>query len=115
MPRIRHSENGASRDYPLGDQPVTVGRAGRHTIPTMDARASRDHFAVEPAAGRWIARDLGSRNGTILNGQPLSAPATLRPGDRLQIGEATFEFVDDSPARAEAAPPPPAAPHPPAP
>ncbi|MCC6737994.1 MAG: FHA domain-containing protein [Planctomycetia bacterium] len=114
MAKIVHTENGVAREYTLGDVPVTVGRAARHTIPTMDARASRDHFKVELLNGAWMAADTGSRNGTLLNGQPLDRPTALKPGDRLMIGAAVFQFLDgtittpapEPPPAAAAAPPP---------
>ncbi|MCE9582849.1 MAG: FHA domain-containing protein [Planctomycetes bacterium] len=94
MARIVHTENGVSREYTLGDIPITVGRAARHTIPTMDSRASRDHFKIENSGGRYVAEDTGSRNGTLLNGEPLVGQRTLKPGDRLMIGAAVFQFLD---------------------
>jgi pSer/pThr/pTyr-binding forkhead associated (FHA) protein len=94
MPKIVHTENGASREYTLGEVAVTVGRAARHTIPTMDSRASRDHIRIELVAGGYVATDLGSRNGTLINGEPLDKPRTLHPGDRLMIGAAIFQFQD---------------------
>jgi pSer/pThr/pTyr-binding forkhead associated (FHA) protein len=94
MAKIVHIENGVTREYTLGEVPITVGRAARHTIPTMDSRASRDHFKVELLNGSWMAADLGSRNGTLLNGELLAHPRALRPGDKLMIGAAVFQFLD---------------------
>ncbi len=94
MAKIVHIENGVTREYTLGEVPITVGRAARHTIPTMDSRASRDHFKIELLNGSWMAADLGSRNGTLLNGELLAHPRALRPGDKLMIGAAVFQFLD---------------------
>ncbi|KAF0241286.1 MAG: FHA domain-containing [Planctomycetota bacterium] len=94
MPKIVHTESGATREYTLGAVAITVGRAARHTIPTMDSRASRDHFKIELVAGGYVATDMGSRNGTLLNGEVLEKPRTLRAGDRLMIGAAVFQFQD---------------------
>ncbi|MEK7466776.1 MAG: FHA domain-containing protein [Planctomycetota bacterium] len=94
MPKIVHTESGATREYTLGEIAITVGRAARHAIPTLDSRASRDHFRIELVAGGYVATDLGSRNGTLLNGELLDKPRSLRPGDRLMIGAAVFQFMD---------------------
>ncbi len=94
MAKIVHIENGVTREYTLGDVPITVGRAARHTIPTMDARASRDHIKIELLNGSWMAADLGSRNGTLLNGEILAKPRALKPGDKLMIGAAIFQFME---------------------
>ena len=112
MVRIIHTENGISREYTPGAQGISVGRAARHTIPTQDPRASRDHFKIELAGGKWVVSDLGSRNGTLLNGDLLTGPRDLKTGDRIMIGAALFVYVDDSaPAPAAPAPAPaPAAP-----
>ncbi|MBI2920460.1 MAG: FHA domain-containing protein [Planctomycetes bacterium] len=104
MPRIVHTENGVTREYPLLGEPVTVGRAARHTIPTLDARASRDHFKVELLQNRFVVTDMGSRNGTLVNGQPISGPQPLAVGDRIMIGAAVFQFMEGE--AAPSAPPP---------
>jgi pSer/pThr/pTyr-binding forkhead associated (FHA) protein/tetratricopeptide (TPR) repeat protein len=107
MPRIVHVENGASREIVLSHEAVTVGRAARHTIPTMDSRASRDHFKVELSGAGWVVTDLGSRNGTMVNGALLAGQKTLSNGDTISIGEAQFRFVDDEPSPAAAPAPAP--------
>lgn len=110
MPRIVHTENGVTREYPLAGEPVTVGRAARHTIPTLDARASRDHFKVEFVQNRFVVTDLGSRNGTLVNGEPISGTRPLAVGDRIMIGAAVFQFLEGDaapsarPPAADAAP-----------
>jgi hypothetical protein len=70
--------------------PFTIGRRHGHDLVLPDSRVSRDHAVVEAASGGYVLRDLGSRNGTLVNGQSISE-AGLREGDRLSIG--SFEVT----------------------
>jgi pSer/pThr/pTyr-binding forkhead associated (FHA) protein len=77
---------------------VVMGRS-RSCELTLDAgQASRRHAAVRFADGRFRVRDLGSTNGTFLNGESLKAERALRPGDRIEIGgtNVTFCQVDEA-------------------
>jgi hypothetical protein len=79
-------------------QEVVMGRS-RSCELTLDAgQASRRHAAVRFADGRFHVRDLGSTNGTFVNGESLSAERVLRPGDRIEIGgtNVTFCQVDEA-------------------
>jgi serine phosphatase RsbU (regulator of sigma subunit)/pSer/pThr/pTyr-binding forkhead associated (FHA) protein len=90
---------------PLAGQSLIVGRA-REAQVFLDSRTiSRRHaeLVCDPF-GRWWVRDLGSHNGTLVNGQRVTEQL-LKPGDALQVGEFTLAF------RAEdAVAPPPASP-----
>jgi pSer/pThr/pTyr-binding forkhead associated (FHA) protein len=66
---------------------ATLGRSPSCEIPLDDAKVSRRHAQVALDGGRVVLRDLGSRNGTWLNGTRLEADAELRTGDRFQLGE----------------------------
>lgn len=90
-----HFLNGPSkgRIVPLGAQ-TTLGRAPTADIPLLDARCSRVHARVERTGRGFVLLDMGSTNGTRLNGQAL-APATARPletGDWIQTGSTVLEF-----------------------
>jgi hypothetical protein len=63
-----------------------LGRALSNTIVIEDAFASSEHALLSLRDGRWWLEDLGSRNGTQLNGEPLSAPAIVATGDEVGIG-----------------------------
>jgi transcriptional regulator with GAF, ATPase, and Fis domain len=78
---------------PLGDRALVLGRSEDCDVPVPDAKLSRRHCRVLPAPDGegWLAEDLGSRTGTLLDGLPLTAPAALRPGSRLQLGSTTVE------------------------
>jgi serine phosphatase RsbU (regulator of sigma subunit) len=75
---------------------AVIGRGGGCDVVLNHPSVSRRHAELEHAPdGTWAVRDLGSRNGTRVNGAPLSghAPHTLRPGDVLQIGQFTGRLV----------------------
>ena len=68
------------------DRPrVTVGRADADLTLT-DSTVSRLHAALERVTGGWIVQDLGSRNGTYVNGARLLGPRALRHGDEIRFG-----------------------------
>ena len=66
--------------------PVIVGRSPGADIVLGDDFVSGRHTRVFPAGDSAIAEDLGSTNGTLLNGQRLTSPTTLRAGDTIDIG-----------------------------
>lgn len=71
--------------------PVMVGRSTEATLRIADSWASRLHCQFEIDNESLIVRDLDSRNGTILNGQPVTE-AVLAEGDDLLIGRAVFRI-----------------------
>jgi len=64
-----------------------LGRALGNELPLGDPSVSRHHLELRWEAGVWLARDLGSRNGSTVNGRRLEGEAPLAPGDRLRLGE----------------------------
>jgi len=70
---------------------VIFGRLGDATVQIDSPLVSREHARLEQAAGAWVLTDLGSTNGTFVNGKRITRPCELSPGDRIDI--ATFGFV----------------------
>jgi hypothetical protein len=66
--------------------PIVIGRSPGADIVLGDDFVSGRHARISPAGDGAVVEDLGSTNGTILNGQPLHASTTLRPGDTIDIG-----------------------------
>jgi phosphoserine phosphatase RsbU/P len=66
---------------------ITLGRATECTIPIKDRYLSRRHAEIAFDDDAWLVRDLGSVNGTLLNGTRLNGSAPLRPGDRIKLGD----------------------------
>ncbi|MEM7312800.1 MAG: sigma 54-interacting transcriptional regulator [Planctomycetota bacterium] len=74
---------------------VTLGRAPTNQIVVKDDRCSRHHAEVRCSGGKWMLRDLNSRNGTEYNGQPIHEDLELSPGDIFRIAHAQIAFVHD--------------------
>jgi phosphoserine phosphatase RsbU/P len=74
---------------------ITLGRSSACELCYPDdSGLSRQHMAFTNTGDGWQAQDLGSKNGTLLNGQRLEAPTPFRPGDRVSAGHLTIEFAD---------------------
>jgi adenylate cyclase len=82
------------RQFQLSSTQVCrVGRNNDNTIVLDDDSVSRNHVLLQGLpAGTFLIFDLGSRNGTLLNGQRLLAPTVLRDGDRISIGKIEIAF-----------------------
>jgi len=79
--------------YPLGDE-LTVGRGGGCGIVLVDDHyVSTVHARLFRRGNDVFVEDLGSRNGTYLNGSPVSGVTRLRRGDRVQFGQTLAEVV----------------------
>jgi pSer/pThr/pTyr-binding forkhead associated (FHA) protein len=79
--------------YPLGDE-LTVGRGGGCGIVlTADQFVSTVHARVFRRGEDLLVEDLGSRNGTFVNGERVAAPTRVRRGDRVQFGQTVAEVV----------------------
>lgn len=74
------------RQFLVGGEAM-IGRAPGCAILLSDDYVSAQHARLYERGGRLWVEDLRSRNGTLLNGHRLRRPATLRAGDRLQIGQ----------------------------
>ena len=83
-----------SQRYPIRDGETTVGRNRYCTIVVDSPEASREHASIAHKDGMLVLTDLGSRNGTLLNGEPVVAPAALKPGDFIAIGSESLEVME---------------------
>ncbi|MHB9022619.1 MAG: FHA domain-containing protein [Armatimonadota bacterium] len=77
-------------EYPLYC-PLEIGREATCAISIPNHFVSKRHARVYLHDGRWLVEDLGSTNGTLLNGQALTQPQPITPGDRLTVGDTVFE------------------------
>ena len=80
---------GAAYDLSAG---ATLGRGPQADIVLEDSFASSAHARLVPHGEIIVLEDLGSTNGTYLNGEPLSGPQPLHDGDRIRIGDSEFSF-----------------------
>ena len=88
---------------PLSDHAVVIGRAAGGDVVLQDGQVSSRHASLQPRAGQWVLTDLGSSNGTSVNGQPVQA-VTLHDGDVLAIGISRLTFREDKPVSGPAGP-----------
>jgi DNA-binding NtrC family response regulator len=77
---------------------VIIGRSPSCTILLEDAKVSRRHVRIVVEGGQARVSDLGSRNGTVVNGEKVETEVVMLPGDRLQVGDTTALF--EPPTRA---------------
>ncbi|MDZ7615422.1 MAG: FHA domain-containing protein, partial [Patescibacteria group bacterium] len=74
-------------------QSITIGRAPTNQIVIKDERCSRTHVELFMSGGKWILRDLDSRNGTLVGDTRVTADWPLTPGDMIRIGRSQLVFV----------------------
>ena len=95
----------------LDKEILTIGRSSKNDLSlAADLSLSRFHAEIRREGDSFLVRDVGSRNGTNLNGAPVLQPLAIRPGDRITLGETTILFgegvapavvIDDSPVGKE--------------
>jgi phosphoserine phosphatase RsbU/P len=78
---------------PLNGGNVSIGRASECTIPVRDRYLSRKHAEIIAVGNNWVLKDLGSANGTYLNGARVEKDVRLSSGDRIRLGDTEIVFV----------------------
>ncbi len=81
--------------YQLVGSQTTLGRDGSNTISINDAEVSRHHARMTLQGGKIVLEDLGSTNGTLVNGNRIAAPHVLRNGEIISFGD-DISFVFES-------------------
>ncbi len=76
----------------LGSGVVTIGRLPECTISINDSNISRNHAVVKPGATAYVVNDLGSTNGTMVNGVKIVGEQRLRDGDIVSFGSTHVRF-----------------------
>jgi pSer/pThr/pTyr-binding forkhead associated (FHA) protein len=71
---------------------VSIGRLPECTITLEDSNISRRHAEVRPRGTGWVAADLGSTNGTKVNGVRIDGERLLREGDIISVGTTHIRF-----------------------
>jgi hypothetical protein len=89
-------ELGTQRHFD-GRPPFEAGRARDNELVLRDAEVSRTHVRFESRAGIVYVDDLGSSNGTFLNGQRVSESIEVREGDRIDVGTTRMVVTEVSP------------------
>jgi hypothetical protein len=80
-------------EYELSDD-LVLGRSDQVDIKLTDPFASSRHCRIVRQGELAVLEDLGSTNGTLLNGEPLRGPQPLHPGDRIRIGDSEFSYAE---------------------
>jgi predicted component of type VI protein secretion system len=95
--------------YSLDKEEIFIGRDVNSDVVISDSEVSRKHARIILQAGGYTLEDLGSTNGTFVNGQRLMGPHLLRPGELIMLGEnvsLTYEPGFDPDATMVSAPAP---------
>jgi adenylate cyclase len=95
---LQLADRGRTREFPL--EGVSVCRIGRseqsNVVLTGDGRVSRNHALVQRMdTGEYYLSDLGSRNGSVLNGRLVANPTVLRSGDIIRLGGYELVFIQE--------------------
>jgi pSer/pThr/pTyr-binding forkhead associated (FHA) protein len=109
--------------FTLEGEQLSIGRDSSNEIAVNDAEVSRRHTRLTFQGGKYVVEDMGTTNGTYVNGQRLTGPRVLKSGEVISLGEKielVYESVETDPGatmvsskkaavpRAAAAVPPPA-------
>jgi hypothetical protein len=80
--------------FPLEGDQLIIGRDSSNSVAINDAEISRKHSRLSFQGGKYVLEDLGSTNGTFVNGQRLTGPVVLKPGDVVSLGEQIVLMYD---------------------
>lgn len=80
--------------FPLEGEQLTIGRDSSNGVAINDAEVSRKHSRLTFQGGKYVIDDLGSTNGTFVNGQRLAGPVVLKAGDVVSLGEQIVLMYD---------------------
>jgi pSer/pThr/pTyr-binding forkhead associated (FHA) protein len=84
--------DGGRERIPLEGERVTIGQAATNEVALpFDRTVSRLHAVLELVKSDWCVRDLGSRNGTFVNGEQVHEATKVAKGTRVQVGETVLE------------------------
>jgi phosphoserine phosphatase RsbU/P len=89
--------DGRAFERRLEEQSVVLGRSSSVELPVHDRAMSRTHARLYRSGDNWLVEDLGSRNGTLVNGQRIDGPTPLGPGAVVRVGDTSIT-VDGSAA-----------------
>lgn len=84
---VMHSGPTPGKIFPLEGDLISIGRENENNLVINDAEVSRKHSQLMLQGGKYIVSDLGSTNGTFVNGQRLTGQHILQPGEVISLGE----------------------------
>jgi len=93
---VIETPDGIIRSHALTGDELVLGRSTDAGLPIRDPSLSREHARMRRVSEGWVIEDLGSHNGTFVNGRLLEGPASIRPGDLLCLGETRIHVQSSS-------------------
>ncbi len=85
----------AGKSFPVAQDKVTIGRLDETDVALKDGEISREHARISWLGLEYVIEDLGSSNGTFVNGERVTKARMLRPGDSIRLGQTTLRFKVD--------------------
>ncbi|MGC8926383.1 MAG: ATPase, T2SS/T4P/T4SS family [Myxococcota bacterium] len=116
MFRLKISGQGKERIEEINKQTIFIGRAQENDLVLPVPSVSKRHARFLVKDGRYVLMDLGSTNGTFVNGKQINGPVVVKPNDVISIGEYEIVLLSSAPkpapleVRQRTPPPPPVAP-----
>jgi transcriptional regulator with PAS, ATPase and Fis domain len=80
--------------YPFQGPSVVIGRDPSNSVCVPEQAVSRQHARIVYDGRHWVLQDLGSRNGTMVDGTFVTGPVELEHSHEIRVGDAIFKFVD---------------------
>jgi predicted component of type VI protein secretion system len=84
---VMHAGPTPGKTFPLEVDVITIGREAGNTFVINDAEVSRKHTQLTLQGGKYVLTDIGSTNGTFVNGQRITGQHVLVPGEVISLGE----------------------------
>jgi DNA-binding response OmpR family regulator len=101
-----YQPDGSTTERALDGAPVVLGRDETCDVVVISRLVSRRHAQISRVGNQYLLEDLNSRNGTQLNGQPISSSQPLRDGDRISLGgSGEIVFLDGDATSTRPTPP----------
>lgn len=88
---VLHHPSGRPQVFSLHGDGIVLGRASHVDLPLEDVYVSDEHARIELDGDGWVVRDLGSTNGTFLNGAKVARATPITAGDQLRLGKTRIE------------------------
>lgn len=90
---VRIADKFAGEEFMLTDAANTIGRTEDNYILLSDQSISRNHANITILGNTFSVKDLGSSNGTFVNGKRVNGDTAIQPGDQIRFGNVSFVFV----------------------
>ena len=91
---VLRSDPAPGMTYPLEGDQITIGRDSTNGVAINHSEVSRRHSKLSFQGGKYVIEDMGSTNGTFVNGQRLGGQTVLKPGDVVSLGEQIVLMYD---------------------